>query len=104
MAKAKTKRRSSRNGGVKIPVSIVAGFMPGLIKVWEAWPSGGSAAAREAGRIYTGVDFWEGNFAWRRLWYGTIPIIAGAIIHRVVGGMLGVNRAIGRAGIPFIRI
>jgi hypothetical protein len=106
MAYKKSKNKGSRRGsnGIKVPVAVVAGFLPGIIKVWEAWPQGASAAAREAGRVYLGTDFWDAKFNWQWLWYGTLPIIAGALVHRFVGGAMGVNRALGRAGIPFIRL
>lgn len=35
---------------------------------------------------------------------GFVPLVLGLLVHKVVGGTLGVNRALGRAGVPFIRI
>lgn len=97
------RRRRNRNG-IQLPIAVLAGFVPGLIKVWEAWPGGISAAAREAGRIYTGIDFWDANFDWQRLWYGLFPIIGGVLVHRFIGQRMGVNRALRAAGIPFVRL
>lgn len=98
--------RRRRRQGFTLPIAVLAGFVPGLIKTWEHWQMCGmSCAAREAGRIYTGIDFWEGKFNFQWMMHGTLPIIAGILIHRFVGGgFLGVNRALARAGVPFIRL
>jgi hypothetical protein len=79
--------------------------MPVTIKTYEAWQGGGlSNAAREAGKMVLGVDFWNKQFNLGWMMTGLFPIIAGGVIHRFVGGRLGVNRALARAGIPVIRL
>lgn len=92
-----------RNGGMTIPLAVVAGFLPGA---WRLWEKRGSlnALGNEAGRIYLGYDSWTGQFGWSQMKFGTLPIIAGAVMHRLVGGTLGVNKMLSRAGVPFIRI
>lgn len=101
---ARRHRGSRRREGFTIPLAIVAGFAAPGIKIMEAAKGGASAAAREAGRILTGFDFWEGRFVPQAMLYGLAPIAAGALVHRFVGGRLGVNAAMRRAGIPFIRL
>lgn len=33
-----------------------------------------------------------------------VPLIVGALVSKVVGGMLGVNARLGRAGVPWLRV
>jgi len=103
MAKKKSKNRK-RNGGLKIPIAVVAGFVPGVARSYEHWQSGWSAGTREMGRIYLGYDWWNGTFNWKWMLFGMMPIVLGTVVHKIVGGKLGVNRAIAGAGIPVIRL
>jgi len=101
MARSKKRRRNGTR--FSIPVAIVAGMAGPGIKLWEARGSG-SGLAREAGRIFTGFDFWTGSFVPGAMRYGTLPILAGFLVHWVLGSKLGLNRAIARSGLPLIRI
>lgn len=114
MARRRGRNRVRRSGRVRsvirrakrftLPVAVVAGFAAPTIKVWEARGGGASGMAREAGRILTGVDFWNGQFNWQTMRYGLWPIIGGVLIHKFIGGKLGVNRALSAAGVPVIRL
>lgn len=97
------KRRNGRGLKISIPIAIVAGMAGPGIKLWEARGSA-SGMAREAGRIFTGFDFWSGQFVPGAMKYGTLPILAGFLVHWLIGSKLGLNRAIARSGLPLIRI
>lgn len=108
MAKRKTFFRKAKQ--LTIPVSIVAGFVPGIANVVAHRRGGAEEMAAEASRIYLG---WAGTnrfgyndtlgFHPYLLKFGTLPIIMGALAHKFIGGKLGVNRALQAAGVPFIR-
>lgn len=103
-SKAKSTRRRNNNG-IKLPIAAIAGFMPGIIGPINFWKDQGSqAAAREMARIWTGFDYTDGSWDWGRMKWGLLPAIIGGIVHVFVGGKLGINRALSRAGIPLIRI
>jgi hypothetical protein len=104
MAKRGRKRNHRRQNGFQIPIAVVAGLAPTGVKVWEARGGGVSGMAREAGRILTGFDFWNGQFIPGAMRYGLLPIVAGLAIHWLVGKKLGLNRLLARSGIPVIRI
>lgn len=91
-------------GRVQLPIAVIAGIAPTGVKIWEARGGGTSGMVREAGRILTGFDFWNGQFIPGAMRYGLLPLIAGVLVHKVVGGWLGANRALARSGIPLIRI
>lgn len=112
MAKAKRRSRirriysrvKSRAQKMTIPVSIVAGLMPGFSAVITSTASGGwQAAGRTAGLIYTGYDYTTNKWSLRNMQLGLMPLFFGVMVHKVAG-LLGVNRAIARTGIPLIRI
>lgn len=97
-----------RNGKKKmtIPLAIVAGFMPAIADIKNnsanlGW--GGSAMHTGAGLIGwdTVTGKWVGISQAKAA--GTPAIIIGFIAH-VLASKFGINRALGRAGIPLIRI
>jgi hypothetical protein len=101
----KTRRRNGkRRGGFTLPIAVIAGFMPGAWRLWEKRGGGLNLVANEAGRIYIGYDSWTGAWGFDSLKFGTLPIILGMAVHKVIGGMLGVNRLIARSGLPVIRL
>lgn len=55
------------------------------------------------GRVMTGYDSRDGKFHWDGLKAGLFPILGGAMVHKLAGA-LGVNRALGRARVPWLRI
>lgn len=101
---ARTKRRSRRRNGFKIPIAIVAGFLPGVTRTLTiTQQSGFQAGSYEAARIYTGYDPSSGGWRASYLWFGLAPMVIGFLVHKIAGG-IGLNRALGRAGIPLVRI
>lgn len=98
-----SKRRSS--SGLTIPIAVVGGLIPPTMSIASKFPVGGlPLMGIEASRILTGYDPNTGEWNWRWLKVGLLPIALGALVHRFVGGKLGVNRALASAGIPLIRL
>ena len=99
--KKKTKSKAKRT----ISLAALAGFAPLGINTWNAFREGGVNRATEVGvRQLTGYSigakaWWSGH-----LKEGLLPLALGLVVHKVVGGMLGVNALLGRAKVPFIRI
>lgn len=100
MAK-RTKKRSSRRK-LTIPLAIVGGLTPVVVGVYNRRSSGAEMAAYLQ-KGFTGVDPSTGSFNLANLRLGMVPVLSGVLVHKLAG-MLGVNRAIGRTGLPFIRI
>lgn len=102
MAKQSSRRR---NGGVKISVAVVAGMLPAITTTYNAYNSYGKSwymAFANLAKVMSGFDITKNNtFAFGNLWYGAIPIVAGAVVHQLAN-RLGINRSL--SGVPFIRI
>lgn len=98
----KARRRSK--AGTRIPLAVVAGFVPTLAFAADGFRVGGfeNAARRTAQRL-TGIDSTANVFIWKELMAGWGPILAGFLVHKAAS-KLGINRAIARAGIPLIGI
>jgi len=95
-----------------LPIALIAGTIPGLSRLWthfqnpslHAQPNGFAAMGVEAGRIYLGLDTRNGKFNVGWMSFGTGPILLGGIVHKFIGGTLGVNRMLARTGIPLLRL
>lgn len=87
-----------------VPIAVVGGFLAGLIEPAQLIQQGQFQAAGESVvRSYTGYDIASGSFNAQYLWKGFAPLFLGFIVHGLAS-KLGVNRALGRAGIPFLRV
>lgn len=84
-----------------IPMAVVAGFVPTITGVWSR-RSDGNAVADYLKAGWTGLGP-DNRFNLANFRVGLLPVVAGFIVH-MFAGKLGINRAIARAGIPFIRI
>ena len=95
------KARSRSKAKMTLPMAVVAGFVPVGVGVWNRRNS-----ATEIGNYlqagFTGIGS-DGKFNFANLRQGLMPIAAGFGVH-TLASKLGINRAIARAGIPFIRI
>lgn len=103
VATEKPKRKHRRRRGFELPVAVVAGMLPGAWRVWEQ-RSDLNHITNEAGRVYLGYDSWTGQFGFDAMKWGTVPLILGLLVHKFVGGTLGVNRMLARARLPVIRL
>jgi hypothetical protein len=82
-------------------MAVVAGFVPTAVGVWNRRNSASEMANYlQAG--YTGLSP-DGTFNLGNFRVGLFPVLLGAVVHKIAG-MLGINRAIGRSGIPVVRI
>lgn len=100
---SRPKRRSAAK--MTVPVAVIAGFVPMGADILSAYRVAGAQGAIEhLALCTTGYDPSDGKFkpmfAFQKL-YG--PLIAGVMVHKIAG-YLGVNRALGRAKVPFLRI
>ena len=96
--------RRPRRASKTISLAMIAGLAPltvGTAKVFQA--SGATAAAYHAVAALTGYRVEDREWKLSHMRTGAFPILAGFLVHKVAG-RLGVNRALGRAGIPFVRV
>lgn len=99
------RRRRRSNPGITIPLGIVAGFVPYLVDLKKGYDFGGLETMGMFGiRSLTGYDYVSHSWNIKDLRYGLLPILMGMGVHKFIGGKLGINRALGRAKIPFIRL
>lgn len=101
MAKKKTRRR--RNG-IKIPVALLAGFIPYIGQLSSAWSAGGWDSFSKTAPKIVGYDGYTSK--WHPKYFvqsGGLAILAGAIVHKLAS-RLGINRSIANMGIPIIRV
>jgi len=94
--------RFHRRAKFTLPLAVVAGFVPVGVGLWQRRGSS-QAMADYLQQGFTGITPGTGTFNLANLRYGLGPIAAGFGVH-MVASKLGINRAIARAGIPFIRI
>jgi len=96
------KKKHRRKAAMTIPLAVVAGFLPAGNKLWDNRESVESLT-NEASKMFVGFDPRSGNWDLEDLKFGIAPILVGFLVHRVASG-LGVNRALGSARVPFLRI
>ena len=99
------RRVGRRAKHMTLPLAIVGGFIPMGQDIFGAYKVGGlSAALGHVSLCTTGYDpadgKWKPMFAAQKL-YG--PLMLGVLVHKLAT-RLGVNRALGKAGIPFLRV
>lgn len=100
---AKTKKFHRRGNQFKLPLAVIAGFGPLASNLYAVSPGGPQRMLWMGTQAITGYDTDTGVWWAPNLMKGTIPILLGVAVHKIAG-RLGINRAIGAAGIPFIRI
>lgn len=102
MARTKSYRQSKK---MTLPVTVVAGFLPGFIRAWDDSGKGSniSQGFKSLVFMYTGYNMATNKFDVYGLKYGLLPVVLGFAIHKVAG-VLGVNRMLTRARVPFIRV
>jgi len=99
------KKGKRRKAQMTMPLAVVAGFVPpGMIMYRESQGGRGiEGGALAASRIFLGYDSINARWDFSQLQYGFGPILMGFGIHKVAQ-MVGINRALAAAKIPFIRI
>lgn len=114
---ARRRRRAAKRARAKknttIPVALVLGGGTGTVitvkDTWNAWKNGGAKKAfRKVVLRMTGLDiekrpgdtdFWRPMEAYFTLGWGT-----GQLVHWAVGKKMGVNKALGAAKVPWLRV
>ena len=90
-----------------IPVAVLAGFVPLGVGVYGAVRRGmaGDTAGmtQELTIRTTGFNTDTKSFHWPAFWGTYGPILAGLVVHKAAS-RLGVNRALAKAGVPFLRV
>lgn len=116
--KKSTKRKTTRRSYTKknavrrikklnLPIALIAGTGAGLIDPIKALidEKDPGKAARIISYHYLGYNVTEGQFDMNGIKKGLLPLIAGALIHKFVGGSpLNVNKSLAGAGVPILRI
>jgi len=114
-SKSKSRKRSNprRKNAVRrikklnLPIALIAGTAAGLIDPFKAavQEKDPGKALRIISYHYLGYNVTTGQFDINGLKKGTLPLIAGALIHKFVGGApLNVNKSLAGAGVPILRI
>ncbi len=98
-------RRARRHAAsFTVPVAVLAGFAPLASQAIIGYKEGG--LQRLSDRVtasLTGYDPAVQRWEFAYLKNGALPILGGLLVHKLASKM-GVNRALGKAGVPFIRI
>ena len=98
----------------KVPIALVAGIAAGIVTRRPAWGASPvelimqgrlSQAFDSIVQSYLGYNAPRGYFDPSLMKHGLLPLIAGVLVHKFVGGApLNVNRSLANAGVPIIRI
>lgn len=101
MARAVARRRSA---SPTVPVAVLAGFGPLAYFVISGAKSDGiNGALFELTRRTTGWNLQAGTMEWPALVSGMGPVFAGFGVHWLAN-RFGINRALARARVPFLRL
>ena len=101
VVKVRSRRRSSSMG---IPVFPLAGLAVGMAPVIKEMAGGNMVGAgRLLQYFYTPWDPWSNKFSVAGMRQGMLPLVTGILIHKYIGGKLGLNRSLAQAGVPLIR-
>jgi len=102
--RAPAKKRSRRKNNLIFPLAIVAPMAyVGAGTVSNISKIGLSSSMAVLTNQMTGYDPRTNDWKLSRLKNGLGPILVGALIHKVAS-KFGLNRALSRSGVPFIRI
>ena len=98
-------KRARRKAQARVPLAVIGGFVPILFNTYNGYKENGvDGATQNLVAFTTGYSRWEGKFKAEYLIKGMAPVVIGMMVHKLVGGKLGLNRAIARAGIPYLSI
>lgn len=111
MAKAKTrtvyrtaKRKVRRRKSFTLPVLMLSGMGPMVGSAVRGFRNEGfTGLGKEMTFAMSGYHMDSGTFNPSFMWNGTYPMLIGWGLHKMAS-VLGINRALGRAGVPVIRL
>jgi len=105
------KKKSRRKRSFTIPVALTVGAVYGMVvppkeggdSVLDLFMKGKfSTGIRMIGKHYLGIGP-DRQFNVKHLGQGLVPLLIGIVVHKVAS-KLGINRKLGAAGVPVIRI
>lgn len=99
------KRRVHHRAGFTLPLAAIAGLSMGMVLPVHKLMAGKPHDAMDSFMYaYTPFDPWSKKFSVAGIWRGLVPAVMGLAVHKYVGGQLGVNRMLKRAGVPIVRL
>lgn len=101
MAKKKGKRRYK----MTIPIAPVIGLGVGMMPAIDHLLKGDiTNFFHRLSENYVGWNPGNNRFEIEGLKRGILPLVVGLLVHKFVGGSLGLNRMLGRAKVPLLRL
>lgn len=97
------RKRVHRRAKPKIPVAVVAGFIPLATKAITDVQNYGIAGLQNTVTAIVPYNPATRRFTTANLHMGLFPILFGFAVHKLASAM-GVNRALAQAKVPLIRI
>jgi len=100
------KKYSKGKKSFTIPLAVVGGFVPPVAGTVATFQATGDiqTAGNYMTRVLTGYDIATNRFSLGNMKAGLLPIGLGILVHKYVGGIMGVNRALAAAGMPILRL
>jgi len=95
--------RRIRHTKKTLPIAVIGGAVGTLYPAIQQGLSGNFQGALVELVKTAGVDLNSGSFDFGLLVSRLTPIVGGVLAHKLAG-WIGVNRALGRSGIPLIRV
>lgn len=95
--------RRHRRKQFTIPIAVVGGFAPLALGAFGRVNEGPARVMNYVTQAMTGYDTDTGKFWYPNMWKGMFPILLGLGVHMIASKM-GINRALSRSGIPFLRV
>lgn len=98
-------KKKHRRAKPSFPLAVIAGFAAALAEPAQMAMKGNYVnAADTVSTRFTGYSFQKNTFDVNAMKAGLLPVVVGLLAHKIVGSWLGLNRALGRAKIPYLRV
>lgn len=97
------KKKTHSKPKFTLPLAVVGGFVPLITKGMEDYRAGGIAGLQNTIPAITCYSPANKKFTFAQAHRGIIPIMVGFGIHKVAT-MVGLNRVLAQARVPFLRI
>lgn len=101
----RSRERVRSKGKMTIPLAVVLGFAPLVGNgINQVRANGWGTGLKNSVSYLIPYNPTTGKFTAANLGGGLVPALAGVAVHKIVGGVLGVNRMLASHHIPFLRI
>lgn len=105
MARRRSYKKFHRSKSFTLPIAPIVGLAVGLGGPLNMAIAGNiDGAIEQLGLNYTGYSMHAKNWDAMRMQNGLLPLVIGGLVHKFVGGKLGINKMLASAGVPIIRI